>query len=124
MLKNGSLKKAEETKEMKVDFVSRAILALHGLFGNRKKTIIIGTLVISIISIYFISTIHIDSQMVKYFKDDSTVAQDDRYLNENFAGTNFLDITVKGTKAGDLAEPAILMAMDSMATTLKENILR
>lgn len=120
IVKHGALKKMKKEKVHKRDTVTYIMMGMYHVLGKRKRTMLIISASMVLISVFFITKIRIDSQIVEYFKPDATVAQDDKYLNEHFAGTHLLDVTVKGTKPGDLAEPEILLAMDNLALHLKE----
>ncbi|HBI36282.1 MAG: hypothetical protein A2015_05440 [Spirochaetes bacterium GWF1_31_7] len=125
LIKHSNFKKKEiVVVSDKPDFITKLMLGVyHGLLKRRYIIIIVTVLVVGF-SMYYITKIKIDSQLIKYFKNDSSVTASDRFLNESFAGTHMLDVTIKGVNPGDLAEPQILSSMDKLSEMLQENYLQ
>lgn len=109
----------DENGKEKVDMMAKVFIMIYHFLDKKKYRLIMIFVVMVIISIYGITKIKIDSQVVKYFKDDSPVSLADQFLNEKYAGTNIINITVKGKEAGDLAHPDILKAMDDLSIYLE-----
>ncbi|MCF7915968.1 MAG: MMPL family transporter [Spirochaetaceae bacterium] len=93
----------------------KTVLSLYHFFSSRKLRILFLALVVAIGGIYGSSKVIRDNAVIEYFKVDSPVRQSDRFLRENFSGTEFFDIVVRGEEAGDLTHPEILKSMDNLS---------
>lgn len=61
----------------------------------------------------------VDMSLKRQFSPGAGVRQDDAVLNEKFAGTNTLILTVEGAEEGSLQEPRILRAIDRIERELE-----
>ncbi|MFO7731552.1 MAG: MMPL family transporter, partial [Spirochaetia bacterium] len=93
----------------------KTIMSLYHFFSSRKLRILFLAAVVAIGGIYGSSKVIRDNAVIEYFKTDSPVRQSDRFLRENFSGTEFFDIVVRGEAAGDLTNPEILQSMDNLS---------
>lgn len=68
---------------------------------NNKKSIILGSLALFLISIYGINKIQINDNPVKWFTKDHPIRKADKALNEHFGGTYmaYLSLTSEGNSA-------------------------
>ena len=103
-------------KESKVVSVMMGLFHYLSLKGHR---ILFLSAIIIIISIFGITKVKIDGQLVKFFKNDSGIKKADIFINDNYAGTNVLNIKIKGENDGDLTDPDILIAMDNLSEFLQ-----
>lgn len=109
----------DSTKKRKTrHYFLEALYSIYIFFMGKTYRMVALLLGIILLSFIGINRIVIDSQVIEYFKKSSPVQTADRYLCENFAGTNFLDITVIGPEPGSLANPEIIDQMDQLAQFL------
>ncbi|MFW6361879.1 MAG: MMPL family transporter [Spirochaetota bacterium] len=92
----------------------KVVIGLYHFFSRRKLRVLLLALVIIVVSIFGSTKVIRDNAVIEYFKKDSPVRQADRFLRENFSGTEFFDIVVRGEEAGDLTHPEILKSMDDL----------
>src|SRR6056297_512429 len=119
LVRNQSLKACPDNQteegEGKEQTNHKMVLSLYHFFSSRKLRILFLALVVAIGGIYGSSKVIRDNAVIEYFKVDSPVRQSDRFLRENFSGTEFFDIVVRGEEAGDLTHPEILKSMDNLS---------
>ncbi len=72
-----------------------------------------------LISIYAIPKIVTSNNLIKYFSEDSYVAQADDFFRENFLGTYPFHIVFEGDGAGSMTNIDILLAMDKLKEHLQ-----
>jgi uncharacterized protein len=92
----------------------KVVLSLYHFFSRRKWRVLLLSLVIIVVSIFGSTKVIRDNAVIEYFKQDSPVRQADRFLRNNFSGTEFFDIVVRGEEPGDLTHPEILKSMDNL----------
>ncbi len=107
---DGSAKTTDSTQQQK----HKVVLSLYHFFSRRKWRVVLLALVIIVVSIYGSTKVIRDNAVIEYFRIDSPVRQADRFLRENFSGTEFFDIVVRGEAPGDLTNPEILKSMDDL----------
>lgn len=95
-------------------FMTKLLMHLYHFFTRKKSSVILLTTIIMVLSIYGTSKVVIDSVLVEFFKQGTPVRQADEYLNDNFNGSNFINVVIEGKEKGDLTDPEILKAMDNM----------
>jgi len=95
-------------------FMTKLLMHLYHFFTRKKSSVILLTTIIMALSIYGTSKVVIDSVLVEFFKQGTPVRQADEYLNDNFNGSNFINVVIEGKEKGDLTDPEILKAMDNM----------
>mgnify|MGYP001031850648 FL=1 len=84
-LKDHSL--SEQVHEENTRLLSR-LLAMTGRFSIAKsKTLVMMFVVVSLVSIYGLTTIQINDNPVRWFKEDHRLRIADRVMNEHFSGT-------------------------------------
>src|SRR6056297_784585 len=98
----------------------KTVLSLYHFFSSRKLRILFLALVVAVGGLYGSSKVIRDNAVIEYFKEDSPVRQSDRFLRENFSGTEFFDIVVRGEEKGDLTHPEILKSMDNLQQHITE----
>lgn len=110
------LKKPKVNIENHVEerFLTKLLMYLYHFFTRKKSSVILLTTIIMALSIYGTSKVVIDSVLVEFFKQGTSVRQADEYLNDNFNGSNFINVVIEGKEKGDLTNPEILKVMDNM----------
>ncbi|MCG8570394.1 MAG: MMPL family transporter, partial [Spirochaetes bacterium] len=119
LLRHKALKSSGEKMTGETSFMTKMMLGVYHFLAKRQYRILVLSVFLIGLSIYGITKIKIDSQIIKYFKPDSTIRIADVFLNEYFAGTNILEVKIKGENDGDLAHPKILKQMDNLADYLE-----
>ncbi|MCK5780341.1 MAG: RND family transporter [Psychrilyobacter sp.] len=119
LLKRPKLSSISEDEEDTL--ITKIMMGSYHFFTKRRTTILILTSFILMFSIYGTSKVVIDSIIVKFFKEGTTVRKADEYLNENFNGSNFINVVVAGTNKGDMTDPEILKDLDDMKYHFQSN---
>ncbi|MGM0369718.1 MAG: efflux RND transporter permease subunit [Bacillota bacterium] len=96
------------------------LLSLYHYFAKAKIRILALALVIVIISGFGMSKIKIDSIMVEMFKDDTQIRQADKFINDNFNGTNILNVMIDGSEEGSMTDPEVLKEMEGLQNYLTD----
>src|SRR6056297_1538697 len=124
LVRNQSLKacpdKQTEGGEEQKRSDHKTVLSLYHFFSSRKLRILFLAVVVALGGLYGSSKVIRDNAVIEYFKVDSPVRQSDRFLRENFSGTEFFDIVVRGEEKGDLTHPEILKSMDNLQQHITE----
>jgi predicted RND superfamily exporter protein len=87
--------------------------------GPQRRRIFAGALVLAIACVALASRIEVDTSLKRQFGPSETVSQEDRRVNEAFAGTNTLELLITADEEGGLEEPAILRAIDGLSRELE-----
>jgi len=98
----------------------KIVMGLYHFFSRRKLRVLFLAVIVAIGGIYGSTKVIRDNAVIEYFKKDSPVRQSDRFLRENFSGTEFFDIVVRGEEKGDLTHPEILKSMDNLQQHITE----
>jgi predicted RND superfamily exporter protein len=96
------------------------LLFLYHYFSKAKIRILALALVIVLVSGYGMSKIKIDSIMVEMFKEDTQIRQADKFINDNFNGTNILNVMIEGSEEGSMTDPEILKEMEGLQNYLTD----
>jgi len=94
---------------------------LAGFSVNRKGVLITFSLTAIIISACFIPHIVVDNNLTAYFKETTEVRKSERFIRENFVGTNSFNMLIYGEEKGTLNNPEILLFMDNFKSWILEN---
>ncbi len=97
--------KAEEDDDDKTDH-----LAYRFAEGVLKyKTIIYGiTLLITVVSVWGMTKVWINSSFLEKFESDSDIVLTDKFINEHFGGTSTLNVVLEGENGDTFKQPAAL----------------
>lgn len=79
----------------------------------RRRTVMIGLVVVSLVCAIGIQRIVIDNDSKNYFADGLDIRNDDRILNRQLGGTNSLYIMVEGTGEDAIKDPRVLKGIES-----------
>lgn len=82
--------------------------------------VLLGGLVVVIACLVSATRVEVDMSVKRLFGEDEPIRHADRRLNTAFSGTNTLELLIEGQGEGDLAEPAILRAIDQLERTLEQ----
>jgi len=95
--------------------------ALYNKMSGHSVGILVITVLVVIISGYGLTQMNIESALIDYFPEDSSLRVNGDYISDNFAGTNTFNIVVKGENPGDVIEPKVLTEMDNLKKYLLKN---
>lgn len=88
---------------------------------NRKVPLLILSLILIAGSVFFVPRVIVDNDLVAYFKESTEVRQSERFIRENFTGTNSFNMVIYGDEKGALNNPEILLFMDNFKDWILEN---
>ncbi|MGM0509181.1 MAG: efflux RND transporter permease subunit [Fusobacteriota bacterium] len=114
-------KKLKINKDEKDSSLTKLLMVLYHYFSKKKVRIVVLTISIIIVSAFGIKKIIIDSVMVEMFKDTTEIRVSDKFLNDNFNGTNVLGIMIDGEDKGSLTNPEILKSIEGLEEHLIDN---
>jgi len=101
--------------------LGRVLQGLAEITLRHKRAVVIVTVIIIAASIYGITKVVMGNWMVMMFKEDTEIREADAFLNKNFSGTSFMNITIEGESSGSITHPDALQAMDELSCHIKEN---
>lgn len=108
-------------KEVRDPF-SNAIADSLVSITNKKRSIIVASVFILIISAIGISKLVIDNVMVEYFKKDTDIVTSDKFIRKYFGGSKIVSVVVSSDTPGLVLRPDVLVAMDGLSRYLEKNV--
>lgn len=81
-------------KPESIDVYGRFASRLFDVVTDHKRAILVLSAVISVISIYWATTIEVDNDNMSYFKQDAPIHYKSRFMHEHLAGMQTLDIVL------------------------------
>lgn len=114
-----SLRKASQREDMTGNRSSR-ILSLLGALAIRRRALILAAGIVLVgFSVWGITMIKVNNNMVAWFKSGSDIRVADRVLNENLGGTSMAYLVARGEGESSLASPAALRYIDGLQSELE-----
>lgn len=114
-----SLRKASSREDMTNNWVSGLLNRLGTLVIRRRGIILVAGLILVGFSIWGITKIRVNNNMVAWFKSGSDIRVADNVINENLGGTNMGYLVAQGNGANSLATPAALNYIDGLQRQLE-----
>ncbi|MFZ5994303.1 MAG: efflux RND transporter permease subunit [Thermodesulfobacteriota bacterium] len=108
-----NLRPHENTSQTKI------IRFFYTLVNNHEKKIIILTLVIMGLSVWGVSRIKVETNLLEYFKKGSDVYQATDFVEKNLGGVTTIEISVKTKELDGILEPSALKKIDSVEEFLR-----
>jgi predicted RND superfamily exporter protein len=105
-----------DERKTPVSFITRRI---PGFVDRNKKWLAVSGVLIAVFSMYSVSFIRVDANVVNYFKKNSTVNQDLLYFNEHFRGIANLEIMVDTGEEDGVKNPNILPRVDALQSWIE-----
>jgi predicted RND superfamily exporter protein len=99
--------------------VSWLTLRIPNFTNRNKKWLAALGVLIAAFSMYSVSFIRVDANVINYFKKNSTVNQDLLYFNEHFKGVANLEIMVDTGEEGGAKNPNILPRVDALQSWIE-----
>ncbi|HOJ50115.1 MAG TPA: MMPL family transporter [Spirochaetota bacterium] len=116
--------RSEDDLEKEIDKTTTFLRKLSEFFfKKRKKIILVYTIliIVSFIGAYFIK---VEINVIDYFKKDTKIYQDDKFIRENFAGTSTLNIIIDTNKQNGILDVDLLKEVEKIQETIEgyENV--
>jgi len=113
--------KKKKAAEKKSDFIDRFLIGLAGMInGPGRKKIFLGGALIFALSISGTFLVQVSNSNRSQFYDSTRLRQDEKALNEKFAGTSTLYVLLEANRQGALKEPEVVAAIDRLQRRLEE----
>ncbi len=87
---------------------------------KHKYAVVGATAVILIISAFGINNIWINSSFLDKFERDSDIVQTDTFINQNFGGTNTINVVLESEEADAFKTPNYLRLIDELQTGVED----
>lgn len=113
-----SLKKASQRESISGNWVSRLLGGLGTLVIAHKRVILVAGIVLVGFSIWGITQIRVNNNMVAWFKSGSDIREADRVINDNLGGTSIAYLVAQGDGDNSLASPASLKYIEGLQQQL------
>lgn len=107
-------KPKQKTKDSKTN--NNALNDLTNKLLKNKKVVYWTVAVITVVSIFGIQKVWINSSFLDKFETDSDIVLTDKFVNSKFGGTSTLNIILEATEAGAFKKPENLRLIDQMQT--------
>jgi predicted RND superfamily exporter protein len=106
-----------KNKRSKTDqFLAKKLPALT--YKYRKPLWITG-IIFSLCSVYGVSFIQVNTDIIAYFKKDSWVSEDLRYFNKNFKGINSIEMIIDAKKDSGIKNPQFLTRVERLQASIE-----
>ena len=89
---------------------------------EHKKIVLAIIIIITLVSVYGVSRIHIDNIFVEYFRATTDISRSDKFIREKFGGSKILSVVVQADNPETLLLPENLKAMDDLNLYLVNRI--
>lgn len=99
--------------------IDRFLAALPAFTFRRRKPLALLGLAIVLFSVYGVTQITVDTNIINYFKKNSWVSQDLRYFDETFKGIANLEVMVDTGYEGGIRDPETLQRADALQSYLE-----
>ncbi|MFO7819526.1 MAG: MMPL family transporter, partial [Halanaerobacter sp.] len=112
LVKHSNLEYSE--KEEGESLINGVLMNLYSYFSGARVRVLVLAVIIVIASLYGISKVVIDNVMIEMFKEDTAIRKADQFINQEFSGTNILNVMIDGPDDGSLTNPEVLKEMDNL----------
>ena len=118
------LQKEEKlTRAAQRDTLEHGASAWLGKLGRfairRRKLLLVSGLVLALLAFIGTTKIHVNNNMVNWFKSGSELRTADRVMNANLGGTSLGYVVAKGASEGTIIEPANLNHLEKLQKELQ-----
>ncbi|MCL2265578.1 MAG: efflux RND transporter permease subunit [Treponema sp.] len=104
------------------DPISSKIAGFFLSIARKKKTVLVSTIFIILISLYGISKIIVDNSVVDFFQHETDTSRSDRFIREYFGGSKDLNLVIQADTTEELLHPDVLKALDGLSAYLTKNV--
>lgn len=113
--------KMQASKEARQERSIKRMGAVYDKMSNHRVGILVTAVIFIAISFYGLTQMNIESALIEYFPEDSSLRVNADYISDNFAGTNTFNVVLKGDEPGDVIDPQVLNEMDNLKQYLLAN---
>ncbi|HEY3357858.1 MAG TPA: MMPL family transporter [Polyangia bacterium] len=99
--------------------LGRALVALGDWVVAHARPLTIGIVAVMLLVGFGISRLKVESEFVRYFKDDDPVARAGRFFDERMGGSVGFDLIVEGGPPNGALTPGVLAGMHRLAQQLR-----
>jgi len=118
----GKVIKQEKFEEQTEDHISSRIADVFLSIVRKKKTVLVCTIFLIMISFYGISKIIVDNSVVDFFQNETDISRADRFIREYFGGSKDMSIVVQADTTEELLHPDVLKAIDGLSVYLTNHV--
>jgi hypothetical protein len=101
--------------------VGRGLVALGEGVAARAKPLLVVMIGVTVLIGFGISRLRVESEFVRYFKDDDPVAQAGRFFDEHMGGSVGFDLIVETGKTRGLLSPTVLSGLHQTVEELRRD---
>jgi len=115
-------KTSDTMQQNNEDPISAKIASIFLSIARKKRTVLVCTIFIILISVYGISKIIVDNSIVDFFKNETDISRSDRFIREYFGGSKDLNLVILADTTEELLHPDVLKAVDDLSDYLTKNV--
>ena len=104
------------------DRISNIIANVFLRIARKKRSVLVTTIFLVIVSLYGISKIIVDNSLVDFFQNETDISRADRFIREYFGGSKDLSLVIQADTTEELLHPDVLQAVDNLSVYLNENV--
>jgi predicted RND superfamily exporter protein len=90
--------------------------------AHKKRTVLIGTALLVVVSLYGLSRIVVDNVLIEFFQNETDISRSDAFIRKYFGGSKDLTLVVEADTSEELLDPAVLSALDNLSRYLTERV--
>ncbi|MGL1936380.1 MAG: MMPL family transporter [Fibrobacterales bacterium] len=102
-------------KAQKKDSVYSLLSKLEPFTFKYQRAIRLSSLILTVVSVYFLTTIIIDSNSIKYFKEGTEFRAATEYIDENIIGTNPIEFSFDSGEENGVNGPEFLKKIEKFS---------
>ncbi|MFA5809715.1 MAG: MMPL family transporter, partial [Thermoleophilia bacterium] len=118
LMGEGALRRAARRESPERNRVSAFLRRAGGLTLRRRHVVLVVGLVLIALSIWGITKIRVNNNMVAWFKSGSDIRVADRVINDNLGGSSLAYMVAEGNGPGSLASPASIRYIEGLQAEL------
>ena len=99
----------------------RAAALVNDFLHRRTVTVGILLALVAALSVWGMTKIKIESALLSYFPETSSLRRDVEFIDTHFAGSNLMSIVIHGKDKGSLTDPVVLQKMDDLSQYLRNH---
>ena len=112
------LKGLNKTRDSADGQVYQGFTRLARLVISNYRIILVLFFLITAASLFYARRVTVETIMMNYFKQDTDVYKATRFIQDNFGGVQFINISIHSNKKGVMKDPDVLNRMDELKTKL------
>lgn len=112
--------KRKAKKPFEGGILFRILRRMAGFNNRNKGKILIVSAILTVISIYFITKVVAETNLRKYFKEDSPIHIAHKFMEEKLSGITTVEFSIETKNKGDIKNPEVMKAIFSFQEKLTE----